>query len=59
MLTDDGYGYLSITDVNPAALGIFSCGKPRLDDFLTAQALAICEAMLGFTSGLSSAVLRR
>ena len=40
MLTDDGYGDLPTTEVDPAGLGIFSCGKPRLDDSLTAQALA-------------------
>ena len=50
MLTDEGYGYLPITKVDPATLGTFSCGKPRLDDFLTAQALTLHEARLGFTN---------
>ena len=50
MLTDQGYGYLPITKVDPATLGTFSCGKPRLDDFLTAQALTLHEARLGFTN---------
>jgi hypothetical protein len=36
--------------VNPAILGAFSCGKPRLDEFLTAHALALHEARLGFTN---------
>lgn len=36
--------------VDPAALCIFSCGKPRLDVFLTAQALALHEAKLDFTN---------
>ena len=50
MLTDEGYGYLPITEVDPATLGTFSCGKPRLDDFLSAQALALHKARLGFTN---------
>ena len=36
--------------VDPAALGIFSCEKLRLDVFPTAQALASHEAKLGFTN---------
>lgn len=35
---------------DPAALSIFSCGKPRLDDFLTSQALALHEAKPGLTN---------
>jgi len=50
MLTDEGYGYLPITEVDLATLGTFSCGKPRLDDFLSAQALALHKARLGFTN---------
>ncbi len=50
MLTDEDYGYLSITEVDPASLSSFSCGKPRLDEFLTAQALTLHEARLGFTN---------
>jgi len=48
MLTDEGDGYLPITEIDPATLGTFSCGKPRLD--VTAQALTLHEASLGFTS---------
>ena len=37
-------------EVDPATLGIFSRGKPRLDVFLIAQEMALHEAKLGFTS---------
>lgn len=50
MLSEEGYGYLSITEVAPAVLGAFSCGKSRLDTFLTTQARALHEARLGFTN---------
>lgn len=50
MLSEAGYGYLPITEVNPAILGTFPCGKPRLDEFLTTQALALHEARLCFTN---------
>ncbi len=50
MLSEEGYGYLPITEVSPAIFRAFSCGKPRLDEFLTTQALALHEARLGFTN---------
>ncbi|WP_079437165.1 N-acetyltransferase [Zoogloea sp. LCSB751] len=50
MLSEAGYGYLPITEVNPTTLERFSCGKPRLDEFLATQALALHEARLGFTN---------
>ncbi|HNI20975.1 MAG TPA: GNAT family N-acetyltransferase [Nitrospira sp.] len=50
MLPEEGYGYLPITEVEPATLGAFTCGKPRLDEFLTTQARALHEARLGFTN---------
>ncbi|MBS0352365.1 MAG: GNAT family N-acetyltransferase [Proteobacteria bacterium] len=50
MLPEEGYGYLPITEVEPATLGAFACGKPRLDEFLTTQARVLHEARLGFTN---------
>lgn len=50
MLSDEGYGCLPITKVDPTSLGAFSCGKPHLDEFLTVQALALHGARLGFTN---------
>lgn len=49
-LAGDGYGLLSIADVDPPLLAGFTCGKEHLDEFLRTEALTLHKQRLGFTS---------
>lgn len=48
-LSRDGYGLLPVTELSVALLGSFSCGKPRLDEFLRETAVFYHRERLGFT----------
>lgn len=49
MLSPDGYGHLSVLDVDASIFDTFTCGKQNLDEFITKTALPFQEARLGFT----------
>lgn len=48
-LPEEFYGFIPIDEVDGSALSGFSCGKPRLDSFLTDTALGYHKARLGFS----------
>lgn len=48
-LPSDGYGLLPVTEISPALLERFTCGKPRLDAFLQDRATFFHRERLGFT----------
>lgn len=50
MLAPEHYGFLAIPEIATDVLSCFTCGKPRLDDFLKETALALHKARLGFTN---------
>lgn len=49
VLAEDGYGLLPVIEVDPARLEVFTCGRPRLDEFLRTKANFFHKSRLGST----------
>ena len=49
-LSEAGYGFLPVIEVDERLLATFQCGKPHLDEFLTQHAASMHRARLSYTS---------